>query len=249
MEQNCAGQRIIYSTPGYIVRMPRVNKSLRGRAAVHEHIRADVLDGRWTPGEKLQPITLSELYETSTTVIREALTRLAGERFVRVEPNRGFFVPRLSLDQLRDITEVRCRNEGLALELAITRGDLTWESELIAAHYQLSHTQRRGPDDPAHVAEAWSEAHRAFHTKLIEACNVPVLLNLARQLSDSTELYRRWAAPSPAAGSRNVEQEHREILEATVARDATAATKLLRKHYETTVDVVLRSGLVEGVEL
>jgi len=229
--------------------MLRQTKTQRRSATVHEHIRADVLGGRWAPGERLQPVALSKLYDTSTTVIREALTRLAGERFVFVEPNRGFFVPRLSLDQLRDITEVRCRNEGLALELAITRGDLTWESELIATHYQLSHTPRRGEDDPAHVAEAWSDAHRAFHAKLIEASNVPVLLSLARQLSDSTELFRRWAAPSPAAESRNVEQEHREILEATVARDAVRATALLRHHYEKTVEVVLRSGLVEGVEL
>jgi DNA-binding GntR family transcriptional regulator len=214
---------------------------------VHERIRSDVLNGRWMPGEKLQPVTLADQYRTSTTVIREALTRLAGEKFVVVEPNRGFFVPRLSLSVLRDLTEVRCRTESLALELTIQRGDLAWESELIACHHQLSRTPRRGKDDPHHVFEAWAIAHRAFHAKLIEACNVPVLINLSRQLSDSTELYRRWAAPSPAAGVRDVEREHSDILEATLARDAALASQLLRKHYETTVDVVLNSGLVEGV--
>jgi DNA-binding GntR family transcriptional regulator len=229
--------------------MARITTSRSRTTGVHERIRSDVLGGRWRPGEKLQPVTLSEFYETSTTVIREALTRLAGENFVVVEPNRGFFVPRLSLDELRDLTEVRCRNEGLAVELAIERGDLAWESELIAAHYQLSRTPRRGIDDPEHVADAWAEAHRAFHAKLIEACRVPLLLGLSRQLSDSIDLYRRWAAPSPAASSRDVEHEHEAILNATVIRDPSLAVRLLRQHYETTVDVVLRSGLVDGVSL
>jgi len=228
--------------------MPTPQKTRQRIVGVHELIRADVLRGRWMPGEKLQPITLSEHYKTSTTVIREALTRLAGEKFVTVEPNRGFFVPTLSLAELRDLTEVRCRIEGLGLELAIDRGDLVWESGLIAAHHQLSRTPRRGKNDPQHVAEAWTEAHRAFHAKLIEACAVPVILEVSRQLADSTELYRQWAAPSAAAGERDVEAEHRAILDATLAHDARLASELLTRHYTTTLDIVLHSGLVDGVE-
>ncbi|CAN5392521.1 FCD domain-containing protein [soil metagenome] len=216
-------------------------------AGVHEHIRTCILNGEWAPGEKLMPVSLAERYQTSTTVIREALTRMAGEKFVVMEPNKGFFVPGLSLDELRDITEVRCRSEGFALELAIQRGDLVWESGLIAAHHQLAKTPRRAPDDPSQIADAWSDAHREFHRKLIEPCNVPVLTNLARHLDDTIGLYRRWAAPSTAAASRDVEREHQAILDAVIARDADLAARLLRAHYETTMDVILVSGLVSGV--
>ncbi|MES2172284.1 MAG: GntR family transcriptional regulator [Actinomycetota bacterium] len=227
--------------------MPSTTSTRPRIVGVHEFIRADVLKGRWAPGEKLQPVTLSEHYKTSTTVIREALTRLAGEKFIAVEPNRGFFVPTLSLAELEDLTRVRCEIEGLALELAIERGDIVWESALTAAHHQLSRTPRRGPDDPQHVAEEWTSAHRAFHAKLIEACNVPVILEFSRQLADSTELYRQWAAPSSAASGRNVEAEHAEILEATLEHNAPLAAELLARHYQRTVDVVLHSGLVDGV--
>jgi len=215
---------------------------------IHDRVRLDILNGEWKPGDRLQPATLAERYQTSTTVVREALTRLAGERFVTVEPNRGFFVPKLSLDELRDLTEVRCRAETHALCLAIQRGDLSWESELIAAHHKLSRTPRRSEADPQHVADAWAEAHREFHNKLIEACRVPVLLELSRQLSDATELHRRWAAPSPAASHRDVEREHQDILSAILARDVDQASALLRDHYERTLQVVLDSGLLEGVE-
>lgn len=215
---------------------------------VHGLIRADVLKGRWIPGEKLQPVTLSEHYNTSTTVIREALTRLAGEKFVVVEPNRGFFVPTLSLTELTDLTRVRCEIEGLGVRLAIERGDIAWESALIAAHHQLSKTPRRGTNDPHHVSEAWTEAHRAFHLKVIEACNVPVIIEFSRQLADSTELYRQWAAPSEAASERDVEGEHAQILDAALRHDAALAADLLAKHYQRTVDVVLHSGLVHGID-
>lgn len=215
---------------------------------MHNLIRSDIISGRWMPGARLQPMKLSEVYRTSTTVIRESLTRLAGEGFVSLEQNHGFSVPRLSLDELRDLTEVRCRMEGLAVELAIQRGDLAWESELIAAHHQLSRTARRPEADPEHVSQEWEDAHRAFHVKLIEASNVPVLLKVAENLTHSTELYRRWAAPSSAASSRDVEQEHRSILDAALKRDAVAASAALRSHYEKTVDVILKSRLVDGVE-
>lgn len=216
-------------------------------SGVHDIIRADVLKGLWRPGDKMQPVLLAKHYDTSTTVIREALTRLAGEEFVTIEPYRGFFVPRLSLEELKDITEVRSRHEALGIELAIERGDLTWESELMASHYQLSRTPRRVNDDPEHVSDEWIEAHRSFHAKLMEASGVPILRSLARQLSDATDLYRRWAAPSPAAVSRDVESEHREILEATIKRDAKLASSLLRAHYEKTLEVLVKSGLVDGV--
>lgn len=226
--------------------MPVAKPQTRG-LAIADAIRAGIIDGRWRPGDRLQPAQLAEHYETSTTVVREALTRLAGESVVAIEPNRGFFVPRLDLAELRDLTELRCRIEGLAVELAVVRGGLVWESELIATHHQLSRTPRRGPDDPQHVADAWAEVHRAFHAKLIEASGVPIILSSARRLGDATELYRRWAAPSEAAGSRDVEREHSDILEAVVRRDAVRASALLRRHYERTVDVVLRSGLVDGL--
>ena len=219
---------------------------LRGMR-IHDVVRRDILDGQWMPGERLQPTSLAAKYRTSTTVVREALTRLAGENFVNVEPNRGFFVPTLSLDALKDITEVRCRMESLAIELAVERGDLVWESELMAAHHTLSRTPRRGADDPQHVAESWAEAHRAFHARLIDACRVPVLMELSRHLADSTELYRRWAAPSTAATTRDVEAEHDAILRAALERDAGKTSTLLREHYERTVQIVLDYGLVAGV--
>jgi DNA-binding GntR family transcriptional regulator len=217
--------------------MATEHTSKRGR--VIDAIRADVLSGVWPPGSRVPPGELAERYATSTTVIREALTRLAGENFLTTETNRGFFVPALTEGGLRDITDARCLIEGRAIELAIERGDVEWEGELIAAHHLLARTPRRTEDDPAHTSPDWLIAHRAFHEKLIEACGVPALRGFARQLANATELFRRWSAPDPNARLRDVEGEHRDILEAVLARDAKTAVTRLRAHFQRTSDIVL----------
>lgn len=208
-------------------------------------IRADLVRGEWRPGERLQPMKLADRYSTSTTVIREALTRLVGEGLIEVEPNRGFFVPQLEARILSDITSVRGVVEGLAIEFAIARGGVAWESDVVAAHHRLSRTPRRLPDDPGHVVEAWVNAHREFHESLVAGAGVPLLQAFCSQLSQSTELYRRWASPSSQAFQRSVEEEHQAIVDAVLARDAPLAARLLREHYQRTTDVILASGLIE----
>lgn len=208
-----------------------------------DELRCAILAGEWEPGEKLPPAALAERFRTSTTVVREALTRLSGADLVVAKPNRGFFVRDLTLRELSDITELRCTTEALALRLSLERGDVQWESDVIATHHQLVRTPRRRRDDPTHISEDWASAHRRFHLALLGACDCEPMIRLASNLADSTELYRRWAAPSAAATVRNVEEEHRLILEAVLARDCDRAAELLRSHYEATVQVVLQSGL------
>lgn len=213
-------------------------------APVFEKIRRAILEGVWAPGDKLAPGALSERFDTSTTVVREALTRLVGDNLVAAKTNRGFFIPDLDLQEFRDLTELRCVTETLALRLAIERGDLQWETTLIAADHRLMRTPRRVGEDHNQINEEWSMAHRAFHQTLLSACGCEPMIRVANNLALSTDLYRRWAAPAVAAVQRDVAHEHRDILEAVIARDAVRASALLRAHYEETARVVLQRGLM-----
>lgn len=213
---------------------------------VVDQIRSAILSGQWAPGERLPPAAMAARFGTSSTVVREALTKLNGDGLVSFERNRGFFVRSLDLGELRDITELRCVSEALGARLTVERGDLQWESELIAAHHQLARTPRRRPGAPENINAEWAALHRAFHAKLLEPCASVHMLRLSENLADSTELYRRWAATSEAAVHRDVEREHADILEAALSREADRLAALLRAHYETTVDVVLEAGLVRA---
>lgn len=213
---------------------------------VRELLRDDIFAGAWTPGTRLQIGELTARYQASSTVVREAMVRLSGERLLEFRPNRGFFIAEYTLDQLRDISELRCRVEEYGLELAISRGDMKWESELIAVHHLLERTPARCASGQGHITPAWFAAHRAFHAKLLEAAGVPLLVEVAGTLSEATSLYRIRAASQPHLEHRDIEAEHREILDATIARDTPEATRLLRAHYTRTLEIIEQAEFDSG---
>lgn len=236
-------QKRIFSLGGYALSMAQRGDAQTLTEHVRGLLRGGILSGLLEPGERLQPAVLARKHGTSTTVIREALARLNSEGLVIAHPNHGFYVKDLALSELRDLTLVRSHNDTFALQLAIERGDVTWEAGIMSAYHILSQTPRRTPDDPTHTSEAWSVAHRAFHIKLVEACGIRMLIETSEALFDTTELYRRWAAPSADASKRSVDDEHRAILEACLARDANQAQEKLQAHYETSLQVILKAGL------
>ncbi|RBP86040.1 GntR family transcriptional regulator [Rhodobacter sp. 140A] len=206
---------------------------------VYQRIRQGIFDGQITPGTRLQPAVLSKEYNASTTVVREALILLSGDRLVSATTGQGFSVPELDRKELLDLTVLRCHNEKLALALAIERGGMDWETEVLAAHHRLSRTQRRLPGDQLHGNPEWFNAHRAFHAKLVEACGIPALIDICEKLAAATEIYRVTSGPVTTTSARNVEQEHADILEAVLQRDAERATALLLQHYQATADKLL----------
>lgn len=212
---------------------------------IRDELRTNMLNGRWAPGDRLQLNQLSEQFQTSSTVVREALTRLAGERLVKLRPNRGFFVPTLSLEELRDLTELRCVNEKFGVTLAIQRGDLSWEGDLMAAHHRMQRTASRDEDNRPTLE--WAAAHQAFHAQLLAACGVPTLIDLTNTISDLTQLYNVWATSATNLTARDLAAEHQAILDAALARDANTAADLLADHYRRTVEGITTLGVEVGL--
>lgn len=211
-----------------------------------EQLKHDILDGVWTPGARLSPADLAIRYAASKTVVREALATLSGSGLVKLAPNRGFFVMSLSLRELRVLTDLRCYTEGMALRLSIELGGQDWETRVVSSHYRLERAHRRRLEDPTRTDHGWALEHRHFHSSLVSASGIPIMTATTTSLADATEMYRRWSAVSAAGARRDVEGEHRAILEAALERDADRAVELLTQHYETTLGVLLEAGLTEG---
>ncbi len=211
---------------------------------IYRRVRGDILAGRIRPGDRLSPAELRERFGVSLGVIREALTKLAEQKLVVARGGQGFSVVTLSAGELRDLTLVRVDLETRALRLAIERGDLSWEGEVVSAHHRLARTPMRESADPERTSEDWAAAHTAFHEALISACQVPLLLDFCRTLGAATELYRRWSGPAAArlAAQRPVAEEHLAIMEAAVARDADLAAELLAEHYRRTQQMLVEGG-------
>lgn len=211
---------------------------------VHAELRADILAGRLRPGARLPFAELSARYQVSMGVAREALTRLTAEGLVESQPQYGFRVRPVSVEDLRHLTEARCAIEALVLRQAFAHGGVAWESAILAAHHRLERTPQMTVDDPDRISDDWVVAHSAYHLALLSGCPNPRLLDVATSLRDSAELYRRWSVPL-GQEHRDIPGEHRAMLEAVLVHDADAAVAVLAEHIQHTTDVLLETSAGE----
>jgi GntR family transcriptional regulator, carbon starvation induced regulator len=207
---------------------------------VYTAIRDGILSGRIRPGQRLKVSDLSAQHQVSLNVVREALNRLTGEQLVRAAPQVGFTVTALSLEDLADLVEVRIAVEGLALRWAIERGNMAWESEVLAAHYRLANTPMISDGESPVLTDEWNYAHAEFHAAVLSACDSPRMREITRSLSDAAEIYRRWSLPLTHA-RRDLAAEHAELLHATLTHDAPRAVAALTSHLEMTRDALLEN--------
>jgi DNA-binding GntR family transcriptional regulator len=213
---------------------------------VYRRLRADLLACRLMPGQKLKIEDLCERLGAGSSAVREALSRLAADGFVVLEPQRGFRVTPLSFAELRDLTEVRCQIESLCLRDAIEHGDIDWETGVIAALHRMSRTPERAPDDPKRYNDAFAAVHTAFHQALVAACTSPWLLRIRAQLFAQHERYR-WLSKPLARVERDLEAEHSGIANAAIARRTDEAVKRITAHLQLTAEIILTSPLLAEV--
>lgn len=212
---------------------------------VYVAIRADILSGRLQPGERLPFASLCERYEASTGVLREALPRLVEQGLVISEPQVGFHVVPISVEDLTHLTEARVAIETMVLRQSIEHGDVSWESRLLAAHHVLTRTPLEG-DDGEPVSEEWRIAHAAYHAALLDACPNPRLQGIANSLRDAGELYRCWSRGLGAdQEDRDVAAEHRRIMDAALARDVEDAVAELSEHISRTARALMDLGRLQ----
>ena len=215
--------------------------------SVYEQLRFAILNGGFTPGERLKPVELSGRFEVSLGVMREAISLLAAKDLVRVDRNRACYVMSLSLEALANITAARKITEGAALRLSVERGGLTWESEVVAAHHRMASLPIALPEDSTARNEEWARAHMDFHYKLIEACGNPVLLDICARLSDAADVYRAWSGPGSREVHRDIAGEHKSLLDAALAHDADRTVLLFEAHIERTQAILTDFDLTAGL--
>jgi DNA-binding GntR family transcriptional regulator len=104
---------------------------------VYQELRTDILACKLHPGAKLQINTLAEAREVSLSGVREALARLSAEGLVVSEPQRGYRVAPVSLEDLTDLTMTRIDVENLCLLRSIEQGGVDWETAVVAAMHRL----------------------------------------------------------------------------------------------------------------
>jgi DNA-binding GntR family transcriptional regulator len=208
--------------------MPTMRATRTGE--VYAVLRAELLSGGFTPGQKLKVVELGDRFGASQSVIREALLRLTEQGLLVSEPQRGVRVRDLSVEDIAALTETRVLVETQALRWSIARGDLAWESALLAAEHRLERTPMLAGDGS--LNEEWGRRHAEFHEALLAGSGNLRLQAVAAALRDSAELYRRWYWVLTDDHRRDIPAEHRALRELALTRDEGAAVDVLVRHIE-----------------
>lgn len=199
----------------------------------YERLREDLVRGRFDPGSRLRLVTLCGLYGVGMSPVREALSRLGSEGFVRAISQKGFRVSAVNLNELADLTLARESLETECLRLSITSAGQDWEDAVKASFERLNSLDELLADRAEDIIDDWETHNSQFHRALVAACPSQWLLRLRDLLYDQSRRYRRFAVLR-SANIRRAHEEHRAIMKCALNRDSEAAGELIRAHIRTT---------------
>jgi GntR family carbon starvation induced transcriptional regulator len=204
-------------------------------------VRQDIISGSLAPGRRLRLEQLKEQYSVSVSTLREILSRLATENLVVAEGQRGFEVSPASQQELLELGDLRRLLECHAIELSFGAGDLDWEAQLVAAHHKLSAIERGLLSGDTSRTVEWVRYDWEFHQALVSACNSKTLM---ASLSSTFDRFLRYHLLAESFRGKPVVDDHRLLFELAMKRDAEGAKAILRRHVQSGIDHVIKSGRI-----
>lgn len=200
------------------------------RDAAYKHLRQAILSGVLLPGKRISEPALAEQLGLSRTPIREALQYLAKEGLVDIIPHKGARVRRLSLQEIKEVYQVRAVLEAEGARLAAlyaTPQQLMHIESLLETLHQI---------DPQDFS-GQRQADMAFHAAFVAAGHNKTLEQLFNDLQASLSLLRNYT--SNLSQSPDTRQQHQNILEAIRHQWPDQAANAAKTHVLFFLDLIL----------
>lgn len=187
-----------------------------------EAVTRAIVEHRLQPGTKLAEQKLADHFGVSRTLVRQALFQLAQNRLVKLEKARGAFVAAPSVEEARQVFQVRRMLESEMVR-TIVRTITPAKLKALREHVTLEKAAVDKRD-----AERRTELLGDFHVRMAELTGNKVLVRIMQDLVSHSSLislmYQRDAA---AAHSQ---EEHVGLIHAIAAKDEDRAVDLMQDH-------------------
>lgn len=191
-------------------------------------VRDWILSGRVPANSPIRQDALAGELGISKIPLREALTRLEQEGLVKNQANRGFFVRDLNTAEAEEVFALRLKLEPDAIALAAeraTEADHKDARDILDTLYQVT----------GEGGEGVGAFNRAFHLALLRPSQQLITLNFLERLHVLSERYVRKHL-EPLGRDERANEEHRQMLEAWLARDLDQLRELTIAHTQKTLD-------------
>lgn len=191
----------------------------------HEALKQAILEQALQPGTKLPEDEIGAHFAMSRTLVRAVLSRLQAEGLVDARPKRTATVAQPSLDEARDVFEVRRALEAEVVRLVIKRWKPAFGAELEGLIREEDAARTR--QEP-HV---WGRLAGEFHIGLARLSGNALLARyMAELVTRCSLILALYGKPHHHDDGTS---EHAEIVAALRAGDAARAVALMDHHMGT----------------
>jgi DNA-binding GntR family transcriptional regulator len=191
-------------------------------------IRASIIQGKFPPGTRVTVRPIADELDLSPTPIKAALVALEREGVLESRLHRGFFVPELSLDDVREIHELREALDSVAGRRCAGAFD----------HADIARTLRGYCDAQRDCIErgdvdGYREHDLEFHRSIWALCGNTRIRRAGEDLVGQMRLGNSVSARRPGRMEASL-TEHLAIVDAIAGGDAAAAERAVRTHLART---------------
>ncbi|MDR5694517.1 MAG: GntR family transcriptional regulator [Armatimonadota bacterium] len=190
---------------------------------IYEQLKKDILSDSLHPGEPLVERALVKRFGVSRTPIREVLRRLEQEHLVEVHPNRGVLVRKLTLEDVRNIFEMRLAIEPAAARLAAERHDVHELENIHEAFLKV--TIQNNPETLQHLVALGAD----LHDFIARSTRNELFIEISHQLRNLMILIRNMTQQHFDIEKRSY-VAHMRIIKALLQRNPVQSERAMRNH-------------------
>ena len=190
---------------------------------VYLSLKDAILTFAYKPGEALRKVDICDQLGISRSPVSEAVTRLAAEGLVKVMPQSGTYVARLSMDEIREGAFLR---EALELTAVEHVAGMITDDQITLLRRNLRVQQVLVEDQDI---QGFYRLDTEMHNLILGFTNYKRLASIAETSWLHVNRARQLVLPNPSRVSDTLE-EHRAIVDALEARDPLAARKATQFH-------------------
>jgi DNA-binding GntR family transcriptional regulator len=194
-------------------------------------LREMIIGGALAAGSRLNEVELAEQLGVSRGPVREAIKRLTSEGLVVPVVRRGAFVVTFDEEEIRSLLEFRHAMELFGARLAATRAT---PEQLRHLEAEVDVAENMLASDPRAPYPTDIDVHKS----VVRMSGNSELIDASARLEQRLKVARRRASQSPEH-ARETQHEHRELLNALIARDAARVSEIWDLHLEKSTASIL----------
>lgn len=187
---------------------------------VYETLKESIIKGDIKPGTRLTEKIVIEKLDVSSTPVREAFRKLNSDGLIEMIPYKGVRVKSIDVADLVEVYSCRAMFEKHAIKLAIEN----YTSELVNDLNEILQHSKNTENQKEYV-----DSNTRFHNRILKQADNKRLEGFFKQLDDIV-LHNRMHSSYSEERKKEINNEHKNIIEAITEVDSLKAERLMEQH-------------------